>query len=159
MDVAVDVILALAGAIIIIRHTCRGFVRTFFGFLRLAVGVAVAWYFTPMLFGEKQYVTRLMAYVLFFAGTFILISLLALLVDRIFKLPLLNAANKFFGFVCGCVCAYIVLGVFSDVITVFANMSGEELFAMSQKELADNTYIYGFFERNGIFSIIDRLYK
>jgi len=159
MDVAVDVILALMGAIIIIRHTCRGFIRTFFGFLRLVAAVAAAWCFTPMLFGGEQYLTRLMAYILFFTGTFIIISLLAIIVDRIFKLPLLNAANKLLGFALGCVCAYIVLGVCADVITVFANIAGKELFEMSQKELADRTYIYGFLERNGVFSIIDRLYK
>ena len=158
MDVAVDVILALLCAIIIIRHTCRGFVRTLLGFIRLLASVAVAWYFTPLLFGEKQYITRLMAYVLFFAGSFIIFSLLAILIDRIFNLPLLNAANKLMGFLLGCVCAYIAVSVFADVITVFANIAGEELFEMSQKELAETTYLYGFFEKNGIFSVIDRLH-
>ena len=72
------------------------------GCLRLTAAVAVSWIFTPMIFADKPYITRLMAYVLFFVGSYIAFSLLNIFIDRIFKLPILNTANKLLGFVFGC---------------------------------------------------------
>lgn len=152
---AIDIILALLGLVIVIRHTAIGFIRSVFAFAKLGLCVGLAYWLTPHIFpGTLNNATVLLGYLLVFLGTYISVTFIAYLVDRIFSLPILNMANKFGGFVFGLICAYVVLSVAATLITIISIYTEGDLLGMSQAELVSQSFVYRFFEQFGVFNFV-----
>ena len=155
MVVAIDVILLLLGLIIIIRHTAIGFVRSFFSFFKLGACIISAFLLTPMLFPYLSgKVPSMLGYLLVFIGVYALLTLLSYIIDRICRLPFLNAANKFGGFLVGVLCAYIVISAAAALVTVISILTEDAIFGMNQAALSNNTVIYGFLDKYGAFEVV-----
>lgn len=157
MNIAVDVILAVIGLIVIVHHSVRGFVRSVFGLLKLALSLIITAVITPLLFADSDFVTRLLAYVLIFIAAYVILIVISIIVDKIFKLPVLKQANKLLGIIFGIICAYVILSVAAAFITVAAQLTDGQIFGMSQTELEASTFVYRFFNQNGILILLDKL--
>ena len=155
MVVAIDTVLLLLGLIIIIRHTVIGFVRSFFSFFKLGACIALSFFFSPILFPHLSgNVPSMFGYLLVFIGVYALLTLLSYLIDRICRLPILNAANKFGGFLLGILCAYIVTSAVASLFTVISILTDESVFGMDHVGLIGSTVIYGFLSEYGVFEIV-----
>lgn len=157
MNIAIDIILLLLGISVVIIHIVQGFIRSVFGFFKLFIAIAVSLIITPALFAQSDFFTRAIGYFLIFVAAYVLLTIAIILLDKIFKLPLLNAANRLLGCAVGVVCAYMVLSAVAIGVTVIANLAGTQVFGQTQTELEAGTILYGFFSRHGIFALIDRI--
>lgn len=154
MIVAIDIVLLLLGLVIIIRHTVIGFVRSFFSFFKLGACIVSSFVLTPMLFPYLSgKVPSLLGYLLVFIGVYVLLTLLSYIIDRICRLPFLNAANKFGGFLLGIVCAYIVTSAAAALVTVISILTEDAIFGMDYAGLSKSTVLYGFLNEYGAFEI------
>ena len=156
MSIAIDIVLCLIALAVIIRHTVRGFVRSMFGALKLIVAVFFTYVATPQVFSPQDFQTKLVAYLLVFSASYIVLTVIAYLVDRLCSLPLLNALNKLLGFALGIVCAYIALCVASAAIALLLNYAGEDLFGQTNEAIIESTYIYRYFNNSNFFPLIGK---
>ena len=94
-----------------------------------------------------------------FIGAYTALTLISYILDRIFHLPFLNAANKFGGLLMGILCAYIVMSTASTLITVIAVLTEGSVFGVGQAELASQTFVYGFLNDYGAFDLIGTIFS
>ena len=157
MVVAIDVVLLLIGLIIIIRHTVIGFVRSFFSFFKLGACVAASFILTPYIFPLLSgKVAFMLGYLLVFIGVYALLTLLVYLIDRICRLPILNAANKMGGFLLGLFCAYIVMSACASLVTIISLLTDDAIFGIGHAQLSSDTILYGFLDEYGALEIIKK---
>lgn len=153
MSIAIDVILALLALFIIVQYTVRGFVKSVFGALKLVLSALLTYVFTPMLFDLSDPKSAAVAYLLVFSASYVILAIIAFIVDKLFKLPILNTLNRFLGFLLGLLCAYVTLSVACTVLSIVLSFSAQELFGMTAEQIYESTYIYRFFNDFTIFSI------
>lgn len=151
MGVAIDIIFCLLILLIVVKHTVKGFVKSLFGALKLILAALVAFIFTPMIFELSDHMGTAAAYLLTFSASYVIIAILAFIVEKFFELPLLKVANKLLGFALGAACAYVALSIFSSALSLLLSISAEQLFGQSPEEIANSTYIYRFFLNSGLF--------
>ena len=151
MSIAIDVILALLALFIIVQYTVRGFVKSVFGALKLVLSALLTYVFTPMLFDLSDPKSAAVAYLLVFSASYVILAIIAFIVDKLFKLPILNTLNRFLGFLLGLLCAYVTLAC--TVLSIVLSFSAQELFGMTAEQIYESTYIYRFFNDFTIFSI------
>ena len=154
MNIAIDIILALIAVITVLRCTVRGFVRSFFGSLKLVFAATVSFALTPIIFGFFDKTAGAIAYVVIFVLAYIGAIIAVSLMDRLFKLPVLNFANKALGIALGVVSAYVILSVASAVLTLLLGFFSEPLLSQSAEAFCESTYVYRFFCNFGAFSLI-----
>ena len=155
MVIAIDIVLVLLGLIIIIRHTVIGFVRSCFSFFKLGACIAASFMLTPYIFPALSgRIPHMLGYLLVFIGAFATLTLLSYIIDRIFRLPFLNAVNKFGGFIVGILCAYIVMSVCASLVTVISMLTEDALFGVEHAQLVQDTVVYGFLSQYGAFEVI-----
>lgn len=151
MNIAIDILLCLLGIFTVIKYTARGFVRSVFGALKFSLSIAVAYIFTPIIFAFQGLTETIVAYLLVFAASYVILSVIAMIIDKIFKLPILKTANKLLGFLLGIVCAYMILSVIVSLLSLLIAISSEQLFGQTAKEFCESTYVYRFFINSGLF--------
>ena len=156
MNIAIDIILCLLGLSVIIHHTMRGFVRSVIGVVKMVLSIASAYIFTPMIFFPTDMQSTVVAYLLVFSASYIILTVIAFVLDKLCELPGLHAANKLLGFALGIASAYVMLCVASATLNVFLNYAGEQLFGQTNQNIADSTVIYKFFSSANIFPIIKK---
>ncbi len=155
MNILIEIIFVLLGAIIIIRHTRRGFIKTLLGFVRIVLSIASASIFTSVFFGDKGFLERALGYFLIFAATYIILTAVSILVNKFFELPILKEANKLMGFILGCLSAYLLLSTLALLIGIFAEIG---FLGISHEQLQNKAVVYGFFENYGVFAVIDKYF-
>ena len=156
MNIAIDIILALLATLIIVQCTHKGFVRSMFGALKLVLSVATTYLVTPTIFTPTDLQSKLVAYLLVFSASYIILTAITYVIDKLCHLPVLHAANKLLGFVLGIVSAYIILCTASAMLTVLLDLAGVDLFGMTTDEICKSTYIYKFFNDSGFFPLIGK---
>jgi uncharacterized membrane protein required for colicin V production len=156
MNIVIDVVLGLLAILIIVLHTVRGFVQSMLGALKLVMTVVATYFLTPVLFTPPDVQSKIVAYLLVFSASYIILTALVYLVDKLCQLPVLNVANKLLGFALGVICAYISLCFASAVLTALLNLAAEELFGKTTEEICNSTYIYKFFEYTDFFPVIGK---
>lgn len=93
-----------------------------------------------------------------FIGVFLALSLLTGLLDLIFHMPVLNAANKLFGLVFGAVEAFFIVSVMSILLSALVTSLGSIEPDLFGAEVIENTVICKFFvEHNPLQRIYDVL--
>lgn len=157
MNIAIDIFLLLLGIAIVIIYVVQGFIRSVFGFFKLFIAIALSWMMTPLFFAQAGFFARAVGYLLVFIVSYVLLTVGIIVLDKIFKLPLLNATNRLLGLAVGMVCAYLALSVAAIGITIIAEIAGNQVFGRTQPELEAQTILYGFFSRHGIFTLIDKI--
>ncbi|MBE6600093.1 MAG: CvpA family protein [Ruminococcaceae bacterium] len=154
MGILIDIILAVLAAFIIISYTVRGFVKSVLGAAKLFASAILSFVLTPMIFVGLDNTSLAVAYLLVFAAAYIVFSIVIFLVDKIFKLPLLNIVNRLLGLGLGIISAYITLTFVCSVFSLIISFSGGSLFGMTAAQIYDSTYIYRFFHDFSLLSII-----
>lgn len=104
--------------------------------------------------GVANVLSSVAAFLVLFVGSIIVLKLVTLVLDSLFKLPVLSTANTTLGFLFGVVVALIVAFVFSllSVKLIGAmNSISPELFNQS---VIDNSILLKFFANYNIFGVI-----
>ncbi len=153
MSIVIDVILCLIALAVIIRYTVRGFVKSVMGALTLFLSALAAFFLTPLLFPLSDPVSTAVSYLLIFAASYVALTAVAFLIDKFFKLPVLNFANKLLGLGLGIICAYITLSVSSAVLSLLLSISAEQLFGQTAEQVRNSTYIYQYFSTAGLLPV------
>ncbi|MBQ3706562.1 MAG: CvpA family protein [Clostridia bacterium] len=95
------------------------------------------------------------SFLLLFIGAIIVLSLLTLLLDAIFRLPVLKGANTFFGFLFGVLEAAVMVSVLAIVISVLTEALGAFDPALFGPETVDRTVVCRFLLQYNLF---DKIY-
>ncbi|MBQ8388976.1 MAG: CvpA family protein [Clostridia bacterium] len=156
MNIVIDVILGLLALLIIVQHTVKGFVQSMLGALKLVMAVVATYFLTPIFFTPSDVQSKIVAYLLVFSASYIILTALVYVIDKLCHLPILHAANKLLGFVLGVICAYISLCFASAVLTALLNLAAEDLFGKTADEICNSTYIYKFFKYLDFFPVIGK---
>ncbi len=154
MNIVIDIVLAALAVFIIVQYTVRGFVRSVLGAAKLLLSALSALIFTPMIFVGVDTTSMAVGYLFMFSGSYIVLSVIVFIIDKIFELPLLNIVNKLLGLALGVVSAYVTLTIVCSILSVFLGFSAESLFGMTADEIYATTYIYRFFKDFSLFSLI-----
>lgn len=94
------------------------------------------------------------AFFVIFLIAYIVVKLASFILDKFFRLPILNAANRWLGILMGMVTAVLLLMVISrsfECVLPWLNKTYTHLFP---SDLADKTVLYGFFCRYNLFSAL-----
>ena len=108
-------------------------------------------------FGVANVLSSVAAFLLLFVGSILILKLVTLILDSLFKLPVLNSANKALGFLFGVVIALIIAFVFSilSVKLIGAlNSISPDLF---NQDVIDNSILLKFFANYNIFGVISNV--
>jgi len=98
------------------------------------------------------------AFTLIFIGVFAAISLITGFLNLIFRMPVLNAANKFLGFVFGAAEALLIVSVMSILLSALVSALGAIDPQLFGADIIENTTICKFFvEHNPLGRIYDVL--
>ena len=94
------------------------------------------------------------AFLLLFIGALIVLSLLTLLLDAIFRLPVLKGANTFFGFLFGVLEAAAMVSVLAIVLSVMTEALGAFDPTLFGPETVDRTVVCSFLLKYNLFNKI-----
>ncbi len=134
----IDIVLCLIFALCVGYYYRKGFARSvleFFSFFASAVVTRLYYddfatlilekttFFSDDAFPEQK--ARLIAMIILFVASAIIIKLLINLVDRFFKLPLIKTANKALGLLLGVLSGFLIVSVICIMIN-FVAMTGYE---------------------------------
>lgn len=89
-------------------------------------------------------IANVIAFAALFFGALILLNLVCFLLDRVAKLPLLNATNKMLGFVLGVLEALVLGIVLAHVSATLCSAYGALHADFAFTHVAENTYVAGF---------------
>ena len=158
IGILVDILLVSAVAIQIVRYTKNGFVRSFLTILQSIVSFVLA----TALFGVvgeyisdvwsiHEGISNILAFIIIYVLSYIAFSILTPIVDKCFKLPLIDGINKMLGFILGS-----IISIFNLVLICSLATHILKLFQISTFEMQDASVIYRFF---GSFDIIGYLIR
>ncbi|MBR2848479.1 MAG: CvpA family protein [Clostridia bacterium] len=99
-------------------------------------------------------ITGVIAFLLLFIGSVIVLKILTWLLDLIFKLPVLKGANKFFGFVIGCFNALVWMWILSALSVIFISAMSSVSPEFFNPQLIENTVILKFFADDNFGNIL-----
>ena len=156
MNIAIDIILCILGLLVIIHHTVRGFVRSVIGAVKMIFSIVAAYALTPAFFPPTDIKSTVVAYLLVFSASYIILTAIAFILDKLCELPILHMANKLLGFLLGVAAAYVTVCVACATLNVFLNYAGEQLFGQTNGEILNSTLIYKFFSSANIFPLIGK---
>lgn len=144
----IDIILAAVFVIITVTYFVRGFAKTVLRFITFFFSIVLAfgsspqitdWVFTntKLFMGTEKYIAKLIIFVFTFLFFSFVLHLLALIIDKIFKLPVLKQANKLLGGVLGAVCGAIAV----LVLCVALQISSHVVYNTKYINLVENSVI------------------
>ncbi len=116
----IDIILAVIFIGMTVRYYIRGFAKTVLKTLAFFLSIVIAksfsgtvteWIFanTKLFAGMEKYIATLIITVICFVAISVLFNFLIMLVNKIFKVPVLKQANKILGGVLGALCGAILV--------------------------------------------------
>ena len=82
------------------------------------------------------------AYIAIFLAALVLLSLLVLVLDGIFKLPLLRSVNRFLGLVFGVVSGFVYVCLLSHAVTLIVNVLLTLNVDVPHEDMIGNTWLY-----------------
>ena len=94
-----------------------------------------------------------------FLGAFLVMTLITALLDLIFRLPVLNGANMFFGFLVGVAEAAVFVSVLALVLSVLVRALGAFDPTLFGDEAVNNTILCSFLEKHNIFTFLSAVLK
>ena len=95
-----------------------------------------------------------LAFLSIFVGALIALAILTWIIDLVFKLPILKTANKFFGFVLGCVCALVYAYIFSEFAVILINAGVAYFPEVFGANIVENSILLKCFSGFSIFNMI-----
>ncbi len=99
-----------------------------------------------------------LAFVVIFLGVFLVLSILTVLLDLIFRMPVLSTANKLFGIIFGAAEAFLLLSVVSVLLAALVTSLGSIEPDLFGADVIEHSVICRFFaEHNPIKQIYDVL--
>jgi uncharacterized membrane protein required for colicin V production len=98
------------------------------------------------------FLSNIAAYILVFVAAMVLLSILAFLLDKVFRLPVLNAINRLLGTALGVVVAFVDLCVLSYVVSFLLSVLSGKVADLSG-DITNRTYIYKFFYNLDFFKL------
>jgi len=101
---------------------------------------------------------NVIAFALIFAAAFLVLSLLTALIDKIFKLPVLSGANRFFGFLFGVAEAVIVTSIAALALSVLVTGLGAISPDLFGQATVENTIVCRFLTEHNVFSFLSGLF-
>lgn len=152
----VDLFLIFWVVIQVVIYTKNGFVKSILRILQSIISFVAAVIFSPIL-GEllsdvlsiNDIISNLLA---FFIITIVCSSLFGLLInviDKFFKLPVLNTLNKTLGFVFGLAISLFSLILICSIVTYILT-----LFEVSVEKIYDSSIVYRLISHLDIFSYL-----
>ena len=99
------------------------------------------------------------AFAILFAGAFLVMSLLTAVLDLIFRMPVLNGANMFFGFLAGAVEAVVLVSVLSVVMNAGVRALGAFDSSWFGDRVMDNTILCSFLVEHNPLSFLTAVLK
>ena len=94
------------------------------------------------------------AFIVLFLGTFIVLSLVTWILDALFRLPVLSATNRFFGFLFGTLEGILIVSVISLVGSALVSALGSLDTNLFGPHIVEKTVICKFFAEYNIFTKI-----
>ena len=94
--------------------------------------------------------SNLIAYVLVFLASMLLLFILFKVLDGIFKLPILNAINKTLGFIFGVLATCLLLAAITFLLGVLVGILGS---TSTLKQLIEMSHLFRFFNNLSIFDL------
>lgn len=104
-------------------------------------------------------ISSAVAFIIIFIGVFIALTLIAIVLDAVFHLPLLNSANKLLGLVFGVAEALIVAVFLSSVLAALFTALGSVDSSLFGEHVAENSYVVKFFSSVDLFGLIENVFK
>ncbi len=99
-----------------------------------------------------------LAFIVIFIGVYLVLSLVTALLDHLFRLPVLNTANKLFGIIFGAAEAFLLVAVMSILLSTLVTSLGSLEPNLFGESVIDHTVICKFFvEHNPLRQIYDVL--
>ncbi len=99
------------------------------------------------------------SFAVIFLGAFLVMTLITALLDLIFRLPVLNGANMFFGFLVGVAEAAVFVSVLALVLSVLVRALGAFDPTLFGDEAVNNTILCSFLEKHNIFTFLSAVLK
>ncbi len=99
------------------------------------------------------------SFAVIFLGAFLVMTLFTALLDLIFRLPVLNGANMFFGFLVGVAEAAVFVSVLALVLSVLVRALGAFDPTLFGDEAVNNTILCSFLEKHNIFTFLSAVLK
>ena len=94
------------------------------------------------------------AFLAIFVGAFLLLSIVTVLLDALFRMPVLNGANIFFGALFGIAEAAVFVFVLAVVLSVLVRALGSIDPNLFGDQVVDNTVVCGFILEHNPFKLI-----
>ena len=130
----IDIILAAVFVLITASYFFRGFAKTVLKFATFFLSIILSLWFSPQItdwifsntklfMGTEKYIAKLIIIVLSFLLFSFVLNVLASLIDKIFKLPVLKQANRLLGGLLGAICGAIAVIVLCIALQVSSHVA------------------------------------
>lgn len=100
-------------------------------------------------------VSDVLAFLTIFVGAVIILKVISLILDLIFKLPVLNALNRFAGFIFGAGCGYLYASIFAVILVASAPALTALLPEYFSAAAFDGSALLTALREYGMFAMID----
>ena len=103
--------------------------------------------------------SKALSFIAIFIAVFVALSLIAFLLNAVFKLPVLRSANKFLGLVFGVLEAFVLAVCLSNVLASLSVGLGSINSSLFGREVVENSVVMKFFSTVDLFGLIDSVIK
>lgn len=102
-------------------------------------------------------ISSVCAFIAIFCAAMLVLGLLTMLLDFVFRLPVLKSANTLLGFILGVVCAIVLANLFSilSVHMIFALQSVDP--EMFNQSVIDNSILLNFFANHNLLDTVSNV--
>ena len=157
----IDIFLLLSVVLTVTMYVYRGFIKSLFDLCSGIMSFLLAYIFFPYLgkaitrfLSINKIVTNILSYIILFVFFAIAFSVAAIILDKIFSLPVLKSVNKMLGFLLGVAISSFNLIIICSVITFVLNIINVQNPSITQSNIADRTIIYGFISKIDFISYL-----
>ena len=99
-------------------------------------------------------ISAAIAFLTVFVIALIVLAVLTWVIDLIFKLPILKSANKFLGFLLGCVCAFVYAYLFSELSVAVINAGIAFKPELFNENIINNSILLKYLANLSLFALI-----
>lgn len=102
-------------------------------------------------------ITTVVAFVTIFVVLVVVLTIISVVLNSVFKLPVLKSANTFLGFILGLATAIVILFVYSSLVSTLVISLGSISPKWFGSDVIDQTLIVKFFSEHDFLSIVNNL--
>ncbi len=132
-DYIIDIILAAIIIVMAVKYFRKGFAKTILSFVAFFMSIVLSrsfsgavtdWIFsnTKLFAGMERYIAKLIITVLCFVVFSALLNWAVLLINRVFKVPVLKQANKILGGCLGALCGGIIVVIICFALQISSHV-------------------------------------